>query len=614
MRETVTPNRNAANPSAQAAGPPNDTTSLELLSLVTKSTSHEEVFGGLIDWLMKSGRCVGAGFFDSKDGSTVRVSHNFSGPVFEAAELQSTIDETAEAAICSAATQVCPAPRIRNLSIVGVPIVFAEDQVGAIVAALSEDPAEPADSAALQTVAAYATLWHSQQSVQATRRDLTLTAETLDLIWTIESSDNLRSAAMSVVNVLREHLQARNVAVGLVKRNGGRCRVAAISGFADFDARGNFTQQFEDAFDECIVRDRLTLSPAVDSENRDSLLMHDKLRRSADVARITSHTLRDADGGVVGVWMVMEDSPSDTGETSTLLRAAAARVGAALELVRRADSALLGNRKRRATWLRRCIQVAAASLFVAVVLMLPVPYRIHCDCSAEPEIRRFVVAPHEGLIERTFVEPGDVVSKGELLARMDGRDVRWELAGLVAEKEKAARDRDSSLLEGDAAAAQRASLDVRRIEAREKVLTRQRDQLKLASPIDGIVLDGHLDRVENAPVTIGQAIYEVAPLSPVTVEISVAHDEFPNVREGFEVLIRFDGIDREFVGTIDRIYPRSELRDNRNVFVAEVAIDDHENVLRPGMSGYARISGETKSLGWSLFHRPWEHLRKSLPF
>ncbi len=128
------------------------------------------------------------------------------------------------------------------------------------------------------------------------------------------------------------------------------------------------------------------------------------------------------------------------------------------------------------------------------------------------------------------------------------------------------------------------------------------------------MLDGHLDRVENAPVTIGQALYEVAPLSPVTVEVALPADEFANVRTGFPVVVTFDGIDITFDGTINRIHPRSEVQNSDNVFIAEVELNNTHEQLRPGMKGHAKVKGESHSLGWNLFHKPWEHLRQAMPF
>ena len=100
----------------------------------------------------------------------------------------------------------------------------------------------------------------------------------------------------------------------------------------------------------------------------------------------------------------------------------------------------------------------------------------------------------------------------------------------------------------------------------------------------------------------------------MSVEVAITDEEYANVKQGYEVVVRFDGLSEEFMGTIDRIHPRSEVRDGDNVFIAEVNLANADETLHPGMSGYARIKSQTRSLGWNLFHKPWEHLRKSLPF
>ena len=613
-RAAVVPVANAeANTKANVKPKTADST-LELMSLISAG-ARDEVYSNLIGWLSKRRGCAGAGLFVPNQSTVSCVVNSFNGPVFENSELEAAIEEAAQVASATAKTEIKRPAKVRNIAIVAVPVVTNDREVGALVGAIVADPDAQPDDSFLLTAAAYASLWHANESKQEIRHDLSLTASTLDLVSTIEAADSFSEASIATVNSVRDHLKVRGVVLGLVKGTAQRCHVAAMSGLAEFDTRGALSKTIEDALDESVIRDRLSVVPSDESENRDSLLCHESLRHETQAVRIVSHPLKRNDGHVLGAWIVIEDRPSSKHTASTtLLRAAAPRVAAALALSQRADSALFSNKKRTQNWLQWFSRAAILSVVIAAIMLIPVPYQIQCECSAEPEVRRFVVAPNEGLIERTFVEPGEVVKQGQLLARMDGRDVRWELAGLVAEKQKAEKDHDSRLLEGDVAAAQRAILEFQRIEAREQVLTRQRDQLEVTSPIDGIILDGHLDRVENAPVTIGQALYEVAPIAPVTVEVAISHDEFANVRESDEVVIRFDGIDDDFTGTIERIHPRSEVRDGDNVFVAEVAIANTDAKLRPGMSGYARIKGQTHALGWNLFHKPWEHLRKSLPF
>ena len=106
------------------------------------------------------------------------------------------------------------------------------------------------------------------------------------------------------------------------------------------------------------------------------------------------------------------------------------------------------------------------AVIVVAAMAWPVPYRISCRVVVEPMQRRFVVAPHQGLIERSFVQPGDTVRAGQTLARMDGREVRWELAGLEADRRQAQQQHDSSLARGDLGKSELARLEVEQLDAK----------------------------------------------------------------------------------------------------------------------------------------------------
>ena len=594
-----------------------DETPVQLTTIINESKSRDELYSKLLTWLTKHPEIAAAGFFEKhSDNGIVPGPHNFEGPAFESETFVTAVSTVVETAIQTGCTQTTDVQKIRNLVIVSVPIGTNDDRREALSAAVVTTPDNPSDTHLLTTVASFATLWHANQQQTATRNQLGITAATLDLLSIIETATNFRSSCISLTSALRDHLKCRGVVLALTKgRRNQQCHIEAMSGLPEVDVGSSLGREMCDALNESVDRNGLSIFPVEDSENRMALLAHRKLCGNLQATRIISHPLLATDGTAVGAWMTIEDSDNIPAETSaTLLRAAATRVADSLKIARQANTSLFTPHAKgqdRFRWLRRSVMAATV---VTSLLLVPIPYRIHCDCSAEPDVRRFIVAPHEGLIENTFVMPGDVVTKGQLLAKMNGRSVRWELAGLAAEREKAAKESDTELLQGNAAAAQRANLELRRVQAREAILNQRFEQLEVRSPVDGIVLDGHLDRVENAPVTIGQALYEVAPLSPVTVEVAIPDDEYSNVRQGFEVTVSFDGINTDFNGTVNRIHPRSEIRDADNVFIAEVILTNTHEQLRPGMTGYARIKGETHSLGWNLFHKPWEHLKKSIPF
>jgi hypothetical protein len=67
---------------------------------------------------------------------------------------------------------------------------------------------------------------------------------------------------------------------------------------------------------------------------------------------------------------------------------------------------------------------------------------------------------------------------------------------------------------------------------------------------------------------------------------------------------------RKWDGAVERIRPQGEIRDQRNVFVAEVSLQNAMGDLRPGMEGRAKITGPVRPLAWILLHRPYEALRQ----
>jgi multidrug efflux pump subunit AcrA (membrane-fusion protein) len=258
---------------------------------------------------------------------------------------------------------------------------------------------------------------------------------------------------------------------------------------------------------------------------------------------------------------------------------------------------------------------------MALVLMsvgamfVPVSYRVNSNCTAEPVIRSFCVAPHEGLLESTLVEPGEVVKKGQVLARMDGRDIGFQIANVLAEKNRAAKEHDAYLAKGEISESLRADLERLGLDAELNLLKHKQQNLQIKSATDGVVLSGSLDKRENYPVTLGQTLYEIGPLSPLRVELAIPAEEVMHVTTGQMVKFRFDGFGTATItGTVDKLRPSSTIRDDENVFIAEVILPNEDGQVRPGMKGFARVYGREHSLGWTLFHRPWEKIMTAIGF
>jgi RND family efflux transporter MFP subunit len=256
----------------------------------------------------------------------------------------------------------------------------------------------------------------------------------------------------------------------------------------------------------------------------------------------------------------------------------------------------------------RIVMIAAAAIFFAMAI--PFPYRIGCDVEIQPVLRRFVAAPYEGIMEKSLVRNGDLVQAGQIVAQMDGRQLRIELAGLEAELQGTSKRRSAAMASGEIAEAQIALNEMKTLQAKIDLTNEKLKGLEIRSPIDGVVVAGELEKVEGAPVEMGQSLYEIGPLEQMLAEIGVPEEEIPYVRAGMPVKIKLTAHPFEtWNGTILRIHPKSELRDGNSVFVAEVELDNPRLQLKPGMKGRAKVRSNWYPLGWNLFHWPMERIR-----
>jgi len=224
-------------------------------------------------------------------------------------------------------------------------------------------------------------------------------------------------------------------------------------------------------------------------------------------------------------------------------------------------------------------------------------------------LRRFVAAPFEGKLEKSFVEPGDLVAEDQLLAQIDGREIRWELAGVSADFQRAAKQRDGHLAEHAFGEAQLSRLEMQRLELKTRLLQHRTNHLEIRSPVEGIVISGDLKKAEGVPLTVGQTLFEIAPLDRMIVEIGIPEPDIAHVGEGRAVRVVFDAYpDKQWQGVVERVHPASEIKDRRHVFIAELTLQNPFALLRPGMQGRAKITSDRHALGWNLFHKPWERL------
>lgn len=498
------------------------------------------------------------------------------------------------------------------LLIVAVP-VFTSPRNEALAVAISvESPEQGKATAAYLTqlltwIAAFAA--HSSRNVH---RDDTLTPSTSlrrvdDICKQATLQPDFASASQKVAEWMRSESDSDVVVIGIKQGLQRECRLVAHSATSSFDLRSETAGTLNEILDETVI--------AAENVQRDF-----ELSETAATCRLQSVTnmnvaarypLIDARGNVFGAALCLNklEQPRRAKKLSPTEFMAITRQ---LALIRSAEPHFLlrklGLTSLSPNWYRHPT-VLVSALAVVTLLLIPMPLHIKCGCQVQPRHRRFVSVPYEGRLAQAVTEPGAIVTRGQLLARMDARDIEFEVSGLRAELRRSEKDRDSAMASFDTAATQMATLEVKRLQLKIDLLEDRLDNLEIRSPVDGVVIGGDPRRLEGARLAMGESLLEIGPLNELIVELEISDEDIFHIELNQPVHFRLSAAPwRTFEGRIHLVHPRSESRNGENVFVAEVAFENDELLLRPGMQGRAKIQTGRHPWGWNLFHKAWDGL------
>lgn len=453
----------------------------------------------------------------------------------------------------------------------------------------------------LQSVAGY--LLYREQRIASGDIHWVLerTSGLLDVFRRAGSEEDYEKACRIAVDALRDYLGCSRV----VYANGKH--TAAISGVQKVDAKSPAHQRAEAA-----VREAVLEGARIEFPDNKTAVAHELLAAESGATKIT--TLPFGKRACVFEWNSDPDH-----RTPALLEAMLPFVQPLFELLERAkpNPALFFIRRtwRNATRNKQRAILAALTVFAAV-LILPVHYSIKCDCRLVPKTKRVIAAPFDGLLGRTTLQPGDRVKEGDPLVNLDSRELKLKEAELIASRDQALKKRDRAMSNPDGvdfSAAQVAAFEAAGVAEELSLVQQKLAMLAIRAPISGIIVAGDLRRSEGQPVRQGNVLFEIAPLEEMQVEIDVPDHEFSRVRQSMPVTFRmeaYSGWSGE--SRIARLYPQSEQRDGRNVFVAEAAVTGTSPDLRPGMRGRASIQGDRKPVAWIISHRLLEWLQTAI--
>jgi len=200
-----------------------------------------------------------------------------------------------------------------------------------------------------------------------------------------------------------------------------------------------------------------------------------------------------------------------------------------------------------------------------------------------------VIAKVGGEIRKIYVEEGDDVKAGQILARLDGDRLRLEQQQTEANLRKLQRDYQRNvdlnsrglISEGDF---EKIRYEMESLEATNKLAKLQLSYADIRAPIDGVISERFIklgNTLEREAPT-----FHVTSLEPLVSYLHVPEREFRRILAGQNATLVIDALGGElFAATVARVSPIVDPA--TGTFKITIEVKDETRRLKPGM--FARI-------------------------
>lgn len=207
-----------------------------------------------------------------------------------------------------------------------------------------------------------------------------------------------------------------------------------------------------------------------------------------------------------------------------------------------------------------------------------------------------VVAKVGGEVRQIYVEEGDFVQAGQVLARLDGDRLRLTLAQTDANLRKLERDYKRTLDLSEKglvskSTAENTKYDLDALRAAYDSAKLELNYTEIRAPIAGVVSSRKI-KVGNT-ISPNDPTFMVTNLDPLLAYVHVPEKEYRKIAAGQGAEVVVDALGGQtFVGTISRISPTVDPQ--TGTFRARVEIPDLTRKLKPGMFGRVNIVYERR--------------------
>jgi multidrug efflux pump subunit AcrA (membrane-fusion protein) len=254
-----------------------------------------------------------------------------------------------------------------------------------------------------------------------------------------------------------------------------------------------------------------------------------------------------------------------------------------------------------------------AALLLLVLSVATGDYRVAARTLVEGAVQRATVAPFNGYVLESRARAGDVVRKGQLLARIDDKDLLLEQTRWSAEYAQLMGKHRQAFAAQDRASMQLLSAQLNQTQAQLSLVQSKLERADLRAAFDGVVVSGDLSQLLGTPVEQGKVLFEIAPLDDYRVILQVDERDIADLRSDQHGELALSGLPHQTLAfSVKQITPVTNTQDGLNHFRVEAHVEQASERLRPGMEGIGKVHIGQRRLIWIWSHSLLDWVRLAL--
>ncbi len=435
------------------------------------------------------------------------------------------------------------------------------------------------------------------------------------LIGSLDRHGSFTGIAFTLVNTLANMCGCVRVSLGC--HNGSTVQLVAMSGQSRIDQRRQISRQLCALMQETVETDR-AVYPNSDDVSAPAMQAYYK---SQGEHPLLSFAIPSAQQDKFVLVMERDDAQPFVSAQADAIEQSVHSLGSLLTMTHYNELPLAKKLTRfcRETvasfgqvgmWSKRRWLSSIAGVVLLASFIIPVTHRVSADAYIEASDRQVLVAAQDGFILSAHARAGEVVSKGDLLATLDGQDLQLAAEKWRSEKTKNQQEYAQALAIHDRSELSRLRADEQRIDAEIALLEQQLQRSEVRAPFDGVLLDGDWTQSLGAPVSTGDVLFEIASAEEYRLVLEIDEHDIGYIQSQQLAELRMAALPTSvWKAELGDILPVAVSEKGRSAFRVPAIIEAGANALRPGMEGVGKVSIGKRSMFWVYTHRLVDKLR-----